>query len=220
MGYLSLRKHAFLLLTVCFVALPSVAVSQRIELTPFAGYRWGGEFKGGNYAVGDDVLVSDLKVNDGPSYGLYLGYEAVPTVHLELVVELQPTSLERKGHDELSDSTLFDLSVYYIHGGVLYEFRQAEEVRFRPYFGFMMGVTYLSPEGSRSGETQFSGSFSAGLKMLITDLITVRLQGRFSSTYIGDGEKFFCDENNNCQTYGATTYLTQGDVLLGVTFGF
>lgn len=217
---MSLRTCVFLLLAVCALAQPSPAFSQRIELTPFAGYRWGGEFKGGNYMVGEDVMVSDLKVVDGPSYGLYLGYEAVPTVHLELVVELQPTSLERKGHEELPDSALFDLSLYYIHGGMLYEFRQSEEVRFRPYFGFMMGVTYLSPEEPRAGATQFSGSFSAGVKALITDLITVRLQGRFSSTYIGEGEKFFCDDNNNCQTYGATTYLTQGDVLLGVTFSF
>ena len=217
---MALRGSVFLLIVLCVIVQPAVVRSQRYELTPFVGYRWGGEFKGGNYYVGDELTVSDLQVNDSPAYGLYFSYEAVPTVHLELMVEAQPTSLDRKGHSELPDTTLFDLSLYFIHGGMLYEFGQSEQGRFRPFFGFMLGVTYLDPEGSRTGETQFSGSFSLGFKVVITDLIAVRTQGGFSMTFVGEGDKFFCDENDNCQSYAATTYLTQGDVFLGLTFSF
>jgi hypothetical protein len=201
------------------IVLPGAARAQRYELTPYVGYRWGGEFRGGNYVVGGATTVSDLKINDNPGYGLYFSYEAVPAVHLELGVEAQPTSLERRGHAERPDSALFDLSLYYIHGGMLYELVQGQQSRIRPYFGFTLGVTHLAPEGSRSGETQFSGGFSLGAKTYVTRSVAVRIQGRFTSTYIGDGEKFFCDENDNCQSYNATTYLTQWDVSLGLSFG-
>jgi len=217
---MALRGSVFLIIVLCVIAQPAVVPAQRFELTPYVGYAWGGEFKGGTYFVGDEVTVSDLQVNDSPTYGLYFSYVAAPTVYLELMVEAQPTSLKRTGDSELSDSTLFDLSLYFIHGGLLFEFGNSERDLFRPFFGFMLGVTRLDPDGSRSTATQFSGSLSLGFKSTISDLIAIRVQGRYSITFLGEGAKYFCDEDDQCQSYPAATYLTQGDVSLGLVFSF
>lgn len=217
-----MTKHGsvLLLIVLCVIVQPAAVRSERFELTPYVGYAWGGEFKGGTYFVGDEVAVSDLQVNDSPTYGLYFSYAAAPTVFLELMLEAQPTSLASKGNSEVPDTTLFDLSLYFIHGGLLFEFGNAERELFRPFFGFMLGMTRLDPEGSRSSETQFSGSLSLGFKSTITELIAVRVQGRYSVTFLGQGAKYFCDENDQCQSYPAATYLTQGDVSLGLVFSF
>ena len=78
---MALRGSVFLLIVLCVIVQPAVVHSQRYELTPFVGYRWGGEFKGGNYYVGDELTVSDLAVY----FPLHTGVLSRVTGHVHAV---------------------------------------------------------------------------------------------------------------------------------------
>jgi hypothetical protein len=84
-----------------------------VELTPFAGFRLGGDFT-------DNTTGLDLDVDEGESFGLILGLQATHESDYELFYSLQRTELE--GEEILSGDTVFELDIHYLHIGGTYLF--------------------------------------------------------------------------------------------------
>jgi len=152
-----LRPLAALILA----ALPSAARGQTIEITPVAGYRFGGGNVNTN-AQGDFEPGASFELDDSASFGIHLGYR-VGEGEIELLYARQDTRLQSA--DPFAGVPVFDLAVDIWQLGGNYYFLD-DDARVRPYVGVGLGLTRMLPEpAGLDDETRFSASFGAGAKL-------------------------------------------------------
>jgi opacity protein-like surface antigen len=185
-----------------------VAVNE-FEITPFGGYTVGGEFEDPN----DD---SERDLNSDVSFGVILGYTTEdPTRHYELYYSNQPTDVE--GTSEL------DLDVQYLHIGGALDFPQ-DNRRAIPFVAGGLGATLLSPD--RTGfddETEFSLSLGGGLKIPLSQSISLRFDARAFVTFLDSDTSVFCvsaPPTAACDIRAKSDSFVQFSTSLGITAGF
>jgi opacity protein-like surface antigen len=181
-----------------------------VELTPFAGFRFGGGFT-------DNATGLDLDVDEGESFGLILGVPATPDTQYELFYSFQKTSLQGEGL--FANDPLFDLDIHYLHIGGTYLFPGE---RVRPFIGGGLGLTLFSPDGpGLDSEVYFSFSLGVGAKIPLSKRVGLRLEGRGFLTILPDETDIFCVSSGGA----ACNVRVQGDVfgqvelLAGISFG-
>ncbi len=189
----------------------SAAAAQKVEITPFYGFQFGGEFE--DRFEADDFAGVD--VDEGETWGVFANFalgQALEGGQIELMFAHQDTELQA---DRLFGPGLAELELEYWHVGFLYQWAPGQV---RPYMVTSVGATRLDPEGI-SGETKFSWSIGGGLKLMFNDNVGLRLDGRFYSTLVDEDDDVFCDPYD-CYAYDDSTYLFQADVKGGIIFAF
>jgi opacity protein-like surface antigen len=171
-----------------------------IELSPFAGVRIGGQF------VTDTTPSITLNLQDSLTYGLALGYNVTPEFHLEFMWSRQDSKLTGAG------LTLFDMFVDQYHFNFLYVFNYTGD-RIRPFFFGGLGWTYFNPRTNINGSSRFSFSFGAGVKIYLAKFLGIRLQGKYTPTYITSDDYVIC-----YASYGR--YISQWEFTGGLIFRF
>jgi hypothetical protein len=175
---------------LAFAALlaPTAATAEGIEITPFAGYRFGGDF-GIEDRFGPFDVSFDLE--DKGSYGVVLDFPVTRGLQIELLADHQETELRFDPGFLEPGVPILDLDVDYYHIGLLYQWAPGD---FRPFLVGSLGVTELSPSTpGLTDESFFSVSVGGGVKVLATEHIGVRLEGRFFSTVVQENGEVFCD---------------------------
>jgi opacity protein-like surface antigen len=194
----------------CGVEPPLQAPLPRFELTPFLGYRFGGDLE----VIGSDEVVH---VND----------HAVGAVSLSVPLNEQSqwgAFYSRQSTTTHSHSGLghVGLDVQYIHldstlTGEYYSL-------FYPYLIGALGVTRLSVDApDTKDDTRFSFAVGAGVRVPVSSRVAVRLETRAYMTFIDTSSSVFCTSmaaGSACVLRGRGTTFLQYDVLLGVAFGF
>lgn len=201
------------IIALCLL-LPAAAHAQKVELTPFFGYRVGGDFVN---EYGDAFTFNvDTEVDDGPSYGLSLGFEVARNLQLELFWSHQESELiEDSLFDE--DFTFFDLDVDYYHIGILYQWTPGQV---HPFVVFSIGATRFAPGPPGGGdESRFSVSLGGGFKLMFSDHVGIRFEGRGFSTLVDDDDEVFC-QGTFCRGRYEDEYLVQGEFRTGLVFAF
>ncbi len=202
----------YVLVAAAFLLAPASAQADgTLELTPFAGYRFGGGFT-------DNATGVDLDVDGRESFGLILGLRSTPEARYELFYSFQKTELESGG---LGGKTpLFDLEIHYLQIGGAYLFPGK---RVSPFVSGGFGLTFFSPDRPGSGsETNFSLSLGIGADIPVAKRVGLRVEGRGFLTILPDRTEIFCVSSGG----GACDVRVQGDVLgqiellAGITFGF
>jgi opacity protein-like surface antigen len=182
----------------------------RFEITPFAGYRFGGGF---------DVDGFDQKadLDDHGSFALALNLRRDEESQYELFYSRQETKLE-------PDSPIgpLGLNVEYLHlGGTL---TADDEMLLKPYIVGTLGITRLTPEpGTASDNTRFSFSLGAGLRVPVSEHFSVRLEARGFLTFVNTRGAFFCSSSSAggfCAIRGSGSTFTQYELLAGAAFTF
>jgi len=80
---------------------------------------------------------------------------------------------------------------------------------------------YAGQQGEIGGNAKFSGTFGAGLKLYPGRHAGVRLQARWTPTYIkSDSEGYWCDPYWGCYTVGNAQYSNQFELTGGITLHF
>ncbi|HSG06000.1 MAG TPA: outer membrane beta-barrel protein [Nitrospiria bacterium] len=202
---LSVRLAALLVL----LSAPASA-DWGVELTPFAGFRLGGNFQ-------DNTTGLDLDVDEGESFGLILDVQSTHETQYELFYSFQKTELQ--GDGLFGGDPLFDLDIHYLHIGGTY---LLPGERVRPFVGGGLGITYFSPDGpGLDSEVYFSLSLGVGAKIPISKRLGVRLEGRGFLTILPEHTDIFCVSSGGA----ACDVRVQGDVfgqvlfLAGISFG-
>ena len=95
----------------------------------------------------------------------------------------------------------------------------------RPYVLGGLGATQYgsldTAVGQIGGETQFSTTWAAGLKMFPSPKFGIRLEGRWTPTYIKtDPEGYWCDPYWGCYTVGDAEYANQVELSGGIILRF
>ena len=182
------------------------------EVTPFVGYRMGGDFK----LSGTTSSKSDL--DDHNSFGFAVNlYPADDSASYELLYSRQQTSFA-------SNSPLapFDLNVEYLHvGGTLLV---NDELPIAPYIAGGLGLTRFSPQtGPGTDDTRFSFSLAAGVKLPVSKHFGVRLEARGYLTMVDSDGAFFCasgPQGGVCAIRVKSDTFIQYELLAGAVFAF
>jgi opacity protein-like surface antigen len=206
----AMRTVLFAAIVLIAAAAPGYVFASDFEITPFAGYTWGGEFT-------DTTTGNKLTVKDNASYGVMLDFKSTEESQIELYFSRQATRLESNASGFYAGKPLFDLDIDYYHiGGTAL----MGEGKLRPFVVGTVGATYMAPKGEGLDSiTKFSLSLGGGAKILITDHIGLRLEGRWFGTFFDGSGQAFC-------TSGQCLIKVQGDVFsqfvanAGIIIGF
>jgi hypothetical protein len=198
-----LRK--LVLAFACFcVLLASVAHAEGsapgIQLTPFAGYRFGGEFE-------DKESGETFELDDDASYGLIFNYPYTDFTEWEIYYSQQSTSVDAAGFTNTDNR--FDLDVDYLQIGGTYLFEESRAAV--PYFVATVGVTKIDPDLEGTSSDNFlSFGVGGGWKFFPASRIGLRLDGRFLGTFIDSDSNVFCQSG---QEGGGCAVALKGDLM-------
>jgi opacity protein-like surface antigen len=180
------------------------------ELTPFVGYRWGGTiFADQTFIFNRDVDVAS-SANFGVNFALPLGDTGMK---LELMANRQSSELETESGLFEPNNGVADIDVTYLHAGLQIPFASSRNAT--PYVVVSAGLANLDPQISNvSAENRFSASAGVGVKIPMSDVLSIRLEGRGYYTALED--------DNNCTVceYFYNKDFYQGEVNMGLAFSF
>jgi peptidyl-prolyl cis-trans isomerase SurA len=194
-------------------------VVKRFEVTPMAGYRYGGV---ASSAYSD--YIESLEVEPGLSYGLTFEYAFRPNATFEILWSHQDSALKlnyRQAPPPGYSEKLADLNIDTFQIGALWMFGR-DRAKVRPYIDLLLGASILNPTSPFDTLVRFSGSVGGGAKLYFSDLFAARLGLRFMPVYINSTSTgyAYCDPWWGCYSYYDANYLNQWDAYTGLTVRF
>ena len=182
------------------------AALEQIRITPFLGYRVGGEFE-------EAITGTTLDLDEAQSYGLIFSKGAEDA--MEFSISVQPTKLNASG--EVSSTELFDVDVInFMVAGKNILNRESGA-----FVSGMVGVTHFDPrEADLSSETRFALGVGGGIDYPIANNLSFRLEGRGIGTFLDSSGGIFCNSDKGCAMYADSNLLLQFEVISGLTFRF
>ncbi len=179
------------------------------ELTPFAGFRWGGTiFADQSFVFTRDVDVAS-SANFGANFAIPLGDSGMK---FELMANRQASELETGTGLFEPDNTVAEIDVTYLHAGLQIPFARSRNAK--PYFIVSAGLANLDPQIlGVSAEQRFSASAGLGVKIPMSSALSLRFEGRGYYTSLEQDDCSFCEYFYNQDFY-------QGEVNAGLVFSF
>ncbi len=201
----SLLLVAFLVL----VLFPASALARGgIEITPYAGYRFGGEFEDGDSG-------EKLKLEDAPAWGLAVDFDYGKNGQIGFLYSHQSTKF--RDENILPDNTQLDIDFDYLQFNSTYLF---DGTHTRPYIAGGLGMAYLKPDyPGFNSTTRFSFSLGGGLKWYANKNLGIRFDVRGFGTILESGTAVFC-ANGACNIHVTGGGVFQLETSLGVIFRF
>ena len=180
------------------------------ELTPFAGYTYGGRLFADQTGLAENVRAQS-SANFGADFAIPIGWEGFK---LELMASHQDTHLTAGSGLFSPSDRVADFAVTYYHAGLIIPFAQSRSAT--PYVVVSAGVANLDPDiaGSTS-ENRFSASGGLGVKVPFNRNAGLRLEARGYYTTLPN--------DNACRRcYYDYSYrdFYQGQTNVGVYFRF
>jgi hypothetical protein len=211
-----IRKTILMAAAVALVAGTASAQDSRVELSATAGWT----FSDGVNVGGLDDSPIRVDPKDAFSWGARLGFNLTSNVEAGFLFASQATDLEASGIINLS----VPQTVYNYHGYFAYNFGDSDATA-RPYVLGGLGVTQYgslqTAMGDIGGDTQFSTTWAAGLKMFPSPRFGLRLEARWTPTYIkSDPGGYWCDPYWGCYTVGEPEYSNQYELSGGIIIRF
>jgi hypothetical protein len=189
---------------------------QTVEITPVAGYRFGGGFSAAG--IDPSAAAVDLEVEDTAGFGVHVGVRVAEDGELEVLYSRQETRLGTA--DLFTGRPLFDLALETWQAGGNYLFGE-DGARVRPYVGVGLGLTRLLPEpDSLQDETRFSASFAAGAKVWLGRHLGLRFEARGFFTVLESEADAFCPTVGECLVRAKGSDISQAEVRAGLVLRF
>ncbi|MEZ5084219.1 MAG: hypothetical protein R2750_12355 [Bacteroidales bacterium] len=183
----------------------------KVEITPFGGYQFGGKIQ---------FYEGEFKIENAANYGVAVDVEVARDTKLEVFWSQMNTSAKFNPYYnyEYLGSNPFDVNVGYIQIGSV---REMDLDNVRPFGAFTLGTTYFIPKSSSGTVTYddewvFSVTLGGGAKIMFSDRIGIRLQGRMMLPMFWGGAGFTVGTGGAGFTVGAGTSMIQGDFTGGL----
>ena len=178
--------------------------SGTVEINPFAGWLFGGEF---SHSHGFDFDHTHVDVDDDVTYGGRIGYNFTSLFQIEGEYSRTETHFVlRQRH--FDDVRLGDLRMEYFLGYLTFNFGHGRVV---PFFTIGAGGANLVPEvlgTSSESDIRFTAAAGGGVKVFLNPHFGLRFDGRAYSTWLGDNSRVLCDTEGLCRSrdwlYNAT----------------
>lgn len=190
---------------VSLYLLPASALG--FGITPFTGYRFGGEFE-------DFNTGTTLKLSEEQTYGIIFDRQLASGDIMEFYYSRQPSSLLASG--SVTPGALIDIDVEYFHLGGKYPIKSSAGA----FYVGSVGLTRFDPGVDGLGaETNFSIGLGVGMETAADKRIGFRLEGRAFGTFIDSSGGIFCG-GGGCIVVTESQMLWQFEVNAGITFRF
>jgi hypothetical protein len=212
-----------------FVALAASAAwaqDPRVEIGAVGAWTLSDGVEGASVLGGDGNFYNSIEPKDAFSYSLSLGFFVTPNVEIGGLFSQQKSKMVIGG---TAERELGDWSVDNYHGYVAFNSGDADSAA-RFYFLGGLGATrygslsFTSVTGQAreiGGETQFSTTWGAGVKLYPSRNVGLRLGARWTPTYIkSDAAGWWCDPYWGCYVVGDAQYSNQFEFGGGLTFRF
>jgi hypothetical protein len=180
----------------------------RVEITPVAGYQFGGGMSG----EGGEISIPSAFM-----YGAMIDVWVRPDGQAEFLYTRQETSLEYDpsnvvgGPIDLGEMTVHEFQV----GGTA----DMGPGRIKPYALATLGVTWFQPAGDLSDESRLAGTLGAGLRAPLNDRFGLRVEGRWIINWFHSSGTIFCGPGG-CLIEASGDIMSQGAVSGGLSIGF
>lgn len=200
---------ATLCVTATVVALPASALAQRVEVTPFGGYRVGGVIG----AVDGHPVVDD---DGGPSFGVVVDVvfgALADGLKVEGVFSRQTADVKVRG-SVLDPPDFVPVEVDQILVGGI---RDLSDARVRPFLSGLLGITRYAVPGDT--EVRFAVGVGTGLKIYATRHVGLRLDARGYMTVTSLGGAGVCG-GFGCAIAFSVSPAFQGDFTAGLLIAF
>lgn len=210
------RFISALSLLVVAAAAPAQGQDARFEVTPFAGYQFGGgyEFDGGEF-----------NADAGLGWGATLSFAVSPGGFVDITYIRQDTKLDLESRTDLlpslEDAAELDLNFFHIGGHQ--EFGRGG--RLRPYLGGALGAVLYAPSVENvdlDDQWEFSFGINGGIKYFLgeSQRIGLRLDLRGLWFWVpSDDYGYWCDFYG-CFVVQGTETVAQGLLSGGLVFKF
>jgi hypothetical protein len=192
-----------------------------VELSGFAGYRFGG-----TASPQGNTYIDRVGIPSSLSFGASVEVPLSDAWHVEALWDHQSTELRADFSGTVlagsnPDRTISNLGIDTIQAGILVQSGSSDE-RARLYADLLLGATILSPTAPYSALTRFSLSVGGGMKYWLTDHIGARLGIRWMPVYLNSSSAgySYCDPFYGCYPYWYNNYLSQGDAQTGLIWKF
>jgi len=191
----------FGIVLVVIVAGSLAASAEDWEITPFVGYRIGGD-------VEEIATSRSYDFESAAGYGLTVGRWIGDEQRLELTWSRQPSGLE--GID-------YDVDVDYLQFAGVYE--PSREKKAGGYVLASLGITRFDPAAAGAESSIFfSGSVGGGGRFRLSERLALRLEGRAYYTLTSGSTGVFC--SGGCVFALSGTGLLQLELSAGLAIAF
>ncbi len=200
----------FIILTM-IVVVPGVVHAQSFELIPTAGYVFGGD-------AYDYWSGASVSLDNGSSYGLAVD---IPIGHMgESFLEIYWSRHSSGATTFGFEPTYLDLDIDVFQAGGVYEFPGVSHT-VRPYVAGTVGFSVFKASKPWSGsETVFSAGLGGGVKLMFSDHVGFRLDGRGLFNFVGgSGSSLGCGPGG-CWLGFSSDVLFQFEATAGLVIGF
>ena len=185
----------------------------RFELTPYAGYRFGGTFE-------DEGSTTSVGLDDRSSTGFIFNIREAENTQWEIIFSRQQTRADTTQISGLGPRV--DVDVEYLQGGGTYQGRLRNGVR--PYLAATLGAARIAPRLSGLGDDSFvSFSIGTGLQIRPTARFGIRLEARAWGTLVDSDTRLFCRSGvqiAGCAIEVDGSILWQIETFAGLVFRF
>jgi hypothetical protein len=190
-----------------FFVIPTGAVAEGLTITPYAGYRVGGDFIDYNTNI-------ELELAESESYGLIIGKDNGTSDQTEFIYSVQPTKLTALGI--VTPGVLVDVDVE----NFLFAGKKILNKESGTFMSGMIGATRFDPKSSLlDSETRLALGIGGGIDHSISKRIGFRIEGRGIVTLLNTNGGVFCG-GGGCLVYTDSNALFQFELLAGLTFKF
>ena len=203
-------------LTLLSVA-SSLQAQGGFELTPTVGYRFGGSIDLTNPAL--NPVFKSLHFESNPSYGVALNHSVHDNVRVEFQWSRQDTHIDGRSRANNSNTRLFGAYLDQYHFNFMFH---AAEMGNHPQLFFVggLGFSTFEPRAHLDTKTQFSFEVGGGVKYFFVPHLGLRLEAKWTPTYVKSSEELFCNGFNECYAVSNHEYAQQGEVSSGIIIRF
>lgn len=205
-------KHVGVVQVLAYVLLFAAPLSINADsgdltITPFAGYRDGGDFR-------DAVSDTELDIDESDTLGLIFGWE-VKYGQLEISYSRQATELT--GSSSASPNALVDVDVT----NLMFAGKSILDPDTGGYFSILIGFTEIDFDSDElDSDIRPAIGFGGGIDYPIGDTLGFRLGLRGIVTFLDDNEDEFCDSPSNCSILIDDNKFVQLEVFTGLSIRF
>ena len=183
------------------------ADSGNFTITPYAGYRDGGDFE-------DAVSDTELDIDENDTFGLIFGWE-VKDGQLEISYSRQQTELT--GSSPASPDALADVDLT----NLLFAGKSILDPDIGSYFTILIGFTEIDFDSDKlDSDTRPAIGFGGGIDYPLGDTFGFRLGLRGIVTFVDDNEDEFCISTIDCPILIDDNALVQLEIFTGLSIRF
>jgi opacity protein-like surface antigen len=186
------------------------------EITPYAGFGFGGTFE-------DADSAASAELDDDAAFGVIFNLRQAGNTQWEIIYSRQATTADTAGLlvPEPALEVALDVDIHYFQGGGTY---QGDGERVRPYLAATIGGTHIAPRSSGfESDTFFSFSIGTGLQVRPSERLGLRLEARAFGTLVDSDSRLFCTSDSGgglCAIAVDGNMLWQLQTFAGLVFRF